>query len=139
MRRFDLDLVVEFSYEEMVATAMLVFGGVTTRHPRLDICLSHGGGSTMMHRAKLRKLAERRPSMPEWIREPGACDAALDRLWFDCHVTGDAELAFAVSQLVTHHLVFGTNFRGWDSGSVGRVDDLRDTLNANARRLLRLP
>ncbi|MFN3216762.1 MAG: amidohydrolase family protein [Acidimicrobiales bacterium] len=138
MRRFDLDLVVEFSYEETIAAAMLTFGGVTRRHPDLDICLSHGGGSTAMHKAKLRALAERRPSAPEWIREAGAFDAALGRLWFDCHVTGDAEFAFAVEQLGTERLVFGTNFGGWDKGTLGHLGDLADTLNANATRLLRL-
>lgn len=138
MRRFDLDLVIEFSYEETIAAAMLTFGGVTRRHPDLDICLSHGGGSTAMHKAKLRALAERRPSAPEWIREPGAFDAALGRLWFDCHVTGDAEFAFAVEQLGTDRLVFGTNFGGWDKGTLGHLGDLADTLNANATRLLRL-
>lgn len=138
MRRFDLDLVVEFSYEETIAAAMLTFGGVTRRHPDLDICLSHGGGSTAMHKAKLRALAERRPSAPEWIRQPGAFDTALGRLWFDCHVTGDAEFAFAVEQLGTDRLVFGTNFGGWDKGTIGHLGDLADTLNANATRLLRL-
>jgi len=138
MRKYDLDLVVEFSYEELVATSMLVFGGVTDRHPNLDVCVSHGGGSTMMHRAKLRTLAERRPSAPEWIREPGAFDAALNSIWFDCHVTGDAEFEFAVSQIGTERLVFGTNFGGWDKGTVGHLGDLADTLNDNARRLLRL-
>jgi aminocarboxymuconate-semialdehyde decarboxylase len=138
MRRFDLDLVIEFSYEEMISVAMLVFGGISRRHPDLDICMSHGGGSTAMHRAKLRKLAERRPSAPEWIREPGAFDAALDRLWFDCHVTGDKEFVFAVEQLGTKRLVFGTNFGGWDKGTVGHLGDLPELLNKNATRLLRL-
>lgn len=143
MRRWDLDLVVEFSYEEMMSVAALVFGGVTRRHPALDVCISHGGGSTPMHLAKLRKLAERRPSMPEWIREPGAFADAFGRLWFDCHVTGDAEFAFAVDQLGTDRLVFGTNFGGWDSpkdpSEMSHLEYLIPTLNANAKRLLRLP
>jgi len=46
-----------------------------------------------MHRAKIRTLAERRPLPCDWIKEPGAFDAAVDRLWFDCHVTGYAEFA----------------------------------------------
>ncbi len=138
MRRFDLDLVIEFSYEEMITVAMLVFGGVTMRHPKLDICVSHGGGSTPMHLAKLRKLAERRTSSPDWIREPGAFDEAFGRLWFDIHVTGDAEFAFAVDQLGTDHLVFGTNFGGWDKGTLGHLGDLAATLNDNARKLARL-
>ncbi len=138
MRRFDLDLVVEFSYEELVSVAMLVFGGVTRRHPRLDLCLSHAGGSTPMHVAKLRTLAERRPSVPEWIREPGAFDAALGRLWFDCHVVGESELDFAAGQLGWDRLVFGTNFGGWDRGTAAHLGDRADALNANAVRLLRL-
>lgn len=138
MGRFSLELVSEFSMEEMLAVAYLTFGGVLQRHPRLDVCLSHGGGSFPMHRAKMRKLAERRPSSPEWIREPGAFDAEVDKLWFDCHITGDAEFDFGVSQLGTDRLVFGTNFGGWDTGTVGHLGELPDTLNTNAARLLRL-
>ena len=138
MSRFSLELVAEFSLEEMLAVAMLTFGGVTRRHPDLDICISHGGGSFPMHRAKIRKLAERRPSSPDWIKEPGAFDAAVDRLWFDCHVSGEAEFTFAVEQLGTNRLVFGTNFGGWDTGSVDHLGDLPAKLNANAVRLLRL-
>jgi len=138
MGRFSLELVAEFSLEEMLAVAMLVFGGVSRRHPKLDICVSHGGGSFPMHRAKLRKLAERRPSSPEWIKEPGAFDAAVDRLWFDCHVSGEAEFEFAIAQLGIDRLVFGTNFGGWDGGTVDHLGDLATTLNDNATRLLRL-
>ena len=137
-RRFSFDLVIEFSVEEMITVAMLTFGGVGRRHPDLDICISHGGGSFPMHRAKFQKLAERRPTTPEWLREPGAFDEAVDRLWFDCHVAGDKEFNFAVEQLGTDRLVFGTNFGGWDKGTIGHLGDLPDLLNANAARLLRL-
>ena len=138
MRKYDLDLVIEFSYEELVATSMIIFGGVTERFPDLDICISHGGGSTMLHRSKLRLLAERRPSSPDWIKEPGAFDKALDHLWFDCHVSGKAEFEFALSQIGTGRLVFGTNFGGWDSGSAHYPVQFAEELNANAKRLLRL-
>ena len=138
LRRWDLDLVLEYSYEETVAVATLVFGGVTERHPNLDLCLSHGGGTTPVILSKLRKLAERRPAAPEWIKEPGAFDRALNRVWFDCHVTGPAELALALEQFGTDRLVYGTNFGGWDRGTGPDVTNLADTLNTNATRLLRL-
>ena len=54
-------------------------------------------------------------------------------------MTGDAEFDFAVRQLGTERLVFGTNFGGWDKGTVGHLGDLPETLNANAAKLLRLP
>ena len=138
MRKYDLDLVIEFSYEELVATSMIIFGGVTKRFPSLDICISHGGGSTMLHRSKLRLLAERRPSSPEWIREPGEFDKELDNLWFDCHVSGQMEFDFAISQLNTDRLVFGTNFGGWDSGAAHYPSEMIEKLNTNAKTLLRL-
>ncbi|MGZ4650628.1 MAG: amidohydrolase family protein [Kineosporiaceae bacterium] len=43
LRRFDLDLIVGFAYDETLAVAALVFGGVLDRHPRRVVCLSHGG------------------------------------------------------------------------------------------------
>lgn len=139
MAKYDLELVVEFSYEELITVAMLVFGGVTERHPQLDICISHGGGSTPVHLAKLRALAERRSAVPEWLREPGAFDRAFSKLWFDCHVSGAAEFAFAVEQLGTDRLVYGTNFGGWDKGSNVDLGQLAEVMDANARRLVRLP
>ena len=138
MRRFDLDLVIEFSYEEMISVAVLVFGGVLRRHPDLDVCISHAGGSTPMHLAKLEKLAERRPGSPEWIKPAGTFRSQVSRLWFDLHVTGEAERAFAVSQLGTDRLVFGTNFSGWDGGTADIAPDLAEVLDANAVRLFRL-
>lgn len=138
MRRFDLDLVIEFSYEEMITVATLIFGGVLQRHPGLDVCISHAGGSTPMHLSKLEKLALRRPGNPERLQEPGAFRADLARLWFDLHVTGEAERAFATEQLGTDRLVFGSNFAGWDGGSTEWATDLCDRLNGNADRLFRL-
>jgi aminocarboxymuconate-semialdehyde decarboxylase len=139
MRRWDLDLVIEFSYEEMIAVATVIFGGVLQRHPELDLCVSHAGGSTPMHLAKFEKLAERRPGSPEWLKEPGTFRHELGKLWFDLHVTGDDERRFASSQLGTDRLVFGTNFAGWDGGVATSAGPLADKLNDNATRLFRLP
>ena len=136
--RWDLDLVLEYGFEEVLAVSTLVFGGVTERHPALDVCLSHGGGFTALALGKLRALAERRRAAPEWLREPGAFDRALGRLWFDCHVTGEREVGFAIAQLGWERLVYGTNFGGWDRGTGPDVHAWRTRLNENARRLLRL-
>ena len=138
LRRWDLDLVLEYSFEEALAAATLIFGGVLRRHPALDICLSHGGGSLALTLSKLRKLAERRPASPEWLKPEGTFDEQLARLWFDCHVAGAAEFAFVTGVLGTDRLVYGTNFGGWDRGTGPDVGELAATLNENAARLLRL-
>ena len=87
------------------------------------------------HRASLYDIAER---MPEWIRPVGEFDRAFSRLWFDCHITGEREFAFAVEQLGAEHLVLGTNFGGWDRGTTPELGALAEGLTANAVRLLRL-
>ncbi|MFM8531257.1 MAG: hypothetical protein ACKOD2_16600, partial [Ilumatobacteraceae bacterium] len=51
---------------------------------------------------------------------------------------GTREFDFALGQLGTQRLVFGTNFGGWDKGTGPDVTALRTTLNANAVRLTRL-
>ena len=138
LRRWDLDLVLEYSLEEALAAATLIFGGVVRRHPALDVCISHGGGSLALALSKLRKLAERRPASPEWLKPTGVFDEQLERLWFDCHVTGAREFAFVADTLGTDRIVYGTNFGGWDRGSGPDVDGLAPTLNGNAVRLPRL-
>lgn len=134
LRRFDLDLLLEFAYEETLAVAALVYGGVLRRHPGLDVCISHGGGALPFLYGRFEAAARKRPWSPDWLREPGAFDACLRRLWFDCHVHTPGALALLTETVGADRLVFGTNFAGWDSGAALVAPDL----SANARRLLRL-
>lgn len=136
-RRFDLDLLVGFAYEETIAVASLVFGGVLRRHPTLDVCLSHGGGFTAFAVGGWRHAARTRPWAPEWLREEGAFDELYRRLWFDVHVNSKGALDLLVAEHGAERLVFGTNFAGWDSAIHVDVTDL--PLDANASVLLRLP
>lgn len=141
LRRFDLDLMLGFCYDETLAVAALVFGGVLRRHPRLDICLSHGGGATAYLAGRFeRATAVPRPWVPEWLHEEGM-GPSLRRLWFDTHVHAEASLELLAATVGTERLVFGTNFAGWDDGgadAVSEVGDLMPALSANAARLLRL-
>lgn len=141
LRRFDLDLLFGFAYDETLAVAALVFGGVLERHPRLDVCVSHGGGATAYVADRFaRAAAVPRPWVPEFLREHGVTPY-LRRLWLDTHVHGAASLRLLTEVVGTDRLVFGTNFAGWDSGgarAADQVGDLMPTLSRNAARLLRL-
>jgi aminocarboxymuconate-semialdehyde decarboxylase len=138
-RRWDLDLIVGFAYEETLAMAALVFGGVLHRHPKLDVCLSHGGGAAAFLAGRFRRAAAKRAWVPEWLREPGAFDAMFHRLWFDVHVGSPESLDLLQTVANPEQLVFGTNFGGWDSGADHAVESTTaDHLDGNARRLLRI-
>lgn len=141
LRRFDLDLLFGFAYEETLAVAALVFGGVLERHPRLDVCVSHGGGAMAYVAGRFaRAAAVPRPWVPEFLQENGV-EHYLRRLWLDTHVHSEGALELLTRVAGTERLVFGTNFAGWDAGgahAVAEVAHLAPTLSANATRLLRL-
>ena len=140
LARFDADLWLGFAHEEALAVATLVLGGVLDRHPALDVCISHGGGSTSWLVERLRHAAATRPWSTAELREPGAVDALLGRLWWDAHVGGPAALGALLTTFGTDRLVGGTNLAGWDETVDPSFGDeaLAAKLDANSRRLVRL-
>jgi aminocarboxymuconate-semialdehyde decarboxylase len=134
---FDLDLLVGFAAQETAAVGRLIFGGVLDRHPRLDICISHGGGAIGVLAGRFAQAARKRPWSQDALREEGAFEARLRRLWFDNHVHGREPLAMLERLVGPDHLVLGTNFAGWDQPERFETSALPTRLADNARRLLR--
>lgn len=138
LQGYDLDLIAGFAAQETLATATLIFGGVLDRHPQLDICLSHGAGSVAFLAGRLSAAARQRPWSQGALREPGAFEARLRRLWFDNHVNDPASLELLEKRVGSEHLVLGTNFAGWDQPAVAHEKGANSLhLADNARRLLR--
>jgi aminocarboxymuconate-semialdehyde decarboxylase len=135
--RFDLDLLIGSAAQETIAVGTLIYGGVLDRHPDLDICVSHGGGATALLCGRLAEAARKRPWSAAPLREPGAFEARLRRLWFDDHLNSVASLALLESVVGRGRLVLGTNFAGWDQRASGKPIEAPPWLADNARRLLR--
>jgi len=134
LTRFDLGILMGYAYEETMAAATLVLGGVLERHPRLDVCISHGGGSMPYLIERFQRMSEFRAWAPESVRANGFRHE-LKRLWFDAHVEGTRAHELLVETVGTERLVYGTNFGGWDTPK--HVEPFAADLTANARRLLR--
>ncbi len=129
LRRFGLDLIVGYTYEETLAVAALVLGGVLDRHPDLDVCISHGGGAIAF-------LAQRFDSMASFRGKNSNFAESLRRLWFDSHLEPGPARDLVVQTVGLDRMVYGTNFGGWDTPT--SLDDFDLSLTPNARRLLRL-
>lgn len=129
LRRFGLDLIVGYTYEETLAAAAFVLGGVLDRHPQLDVCLSHGGGAIAF-------LAQRFDSMAKFRGIESDFAASLGRLWFDSHLEPGAARELVVDTVGVERMVYGTNFGGWDTPVA--TDAFDASLTPNANRLLRL-
>ncbi len=137
LSHFDLDLLIGFAAQETIAVGTLVYGGVLDRHPDLDICVSHGGGAIGFLAGRFAQAARKRPWSAAELREEGAFEARLKRLWFDNHVHDERSLALLESIVGPDRLVLGTNFAGWDQPDEGHLTHLPLQLAENARRLLR--
>ena len=130
LSRFGLDLILGYAYEETIAVASLVLGGVMQRHPKLDVCVSHGGGAIAF-------LKQRFESMATFLGAESTFAEDLKLLWFDSHLEEGPAHDLVVSTVGSDRMVFGTNFGGWDTPTV--VTDFDRDLTVNAIQLLRLP
>jgi aminocarboxymuconate-semialdehyde decarboxylase len=124
--------VLGYPLEDTVAVTAFLLGDVLDRHPGLDVCFSHGGGAVPFLWGRLQAFAGT-------TRSPVDRDTLtrrMHRLWFDQHVhhAGAVRLLHEVAH--PDHLVFGSNFGGWDAEHTGPLRD--DALAANGRALLRL-
>lgn len=135
IRKYDLDLSVGFLYEETMAICHLLYGKVLDRHPRLDICVSHGGGAAAFMSGRLEHQGRTRP----WARSaPVDFGAGLRRLWFDQHLHDDRSLQLLEEKVGNERLVVGTNLAGWDAPTEPMQIPFSEQYDRNARRLLRL-
>lgn len=135
IRKYDLDLSLGFLYEETLAIALLIYGGVLDRHPELDVCLSHGGGASAYMLGRLSHQGRTRP----WARQhPVDFTAALRRMWFDNHVHDQRSLELLGDQVGRERLVLGTNLAGWDAPREPDEVVFDSSYDVNAKRLLRL-
>jgi aminocarboxymuconate-semialdehyde decarboxylase len=135
LRKYDLDLSLGFLYEETLAVACLVYGGVLDRHVGLDICVSHGGGAAAFMTGRLEHQGRTRP----WARtNPVDFGAGLRRLWFDQHVHDHDALALVEGKVGRDRMVVGTNLAGWDAPTEPHHIPFVEAYDTNARHLLRL-
>ena len=136
LSQHNLSLSLGYAQEETLAVAQLLLGGVLDRHPTLDVCVSHGGGTAAFLAEKMDQLAQVDPAASEGVKQNGF-GHELQKLWFDTHVKG--EVAAAALRHYAHEdkLVLGTNLGGFDTPEVLSADAAR--FSQNARRLLRLP
>ncbi len=136
LSRWDLDLLIGFAYDETIAVATLIYGGVLHRHPDLQVCISHGGGSAPFLYGRMSAAARLRAWSPEWLRESGEFDRQLRSMWFDCHVHDAGALGLLEATVGLDRLVYGTNFAGWDQGSGDVLGERAAAIHANTRLLV---
>ncbi len=135
--RYDMALTTGFAASETIAVGSLIFGEVLERHPDIDICLSHGGGAAIFMIGRMAQASRVRPWAPASLSQEGAYEEMLGKLWFDSNIHDPRAMQLLCDVAGTDHLVFGTNFAGWDQADPHLAPDFMAMLTANAKRLLR--
>jgi aminocarboxymuconate-semialdehyde decarboxylase len=110
--------LVGLPFETTIAAACLVFGGVFERHPRLKICLSHGGGFVPYQAGRFRHGFEVRPEPKAHLEHPPA--ASLDRLFYDTILHSKPALEFLIGSVGHDRVLLGSDYP-FDMGNLDCV------------------
>lgn len=132
--------------DSTVAVSHLIFGGVLQDHPRLKICVAHGGGFLPAYAGRMDHAHGARSDCRLCIKRKPT--SYLKRLYFDTIVFAPEQLEHLVRQYGADHIVMGTDYP-FDMGMytpVEFVDGIRkftaaekaQILGGNAAKLLKL-
>jgi aminocarboxymuconate-semialdehyde decarboxylase len=133
-------------FDAAIAACHLIFGGVLDRHPKLQVCLPHGGGALPMligridHGAEVR--AEIRP-----LHLPHPPSAYMQRFTYDTIVHSKPVMEFLVREVGAERILLGSDYcfdMGYDR-PVRFLEQINLTntqrkmiLGGNASRMLKL-
>lgn len=133
-------------FDAAIAGCHLIFGGVLDRHPKLQICLPHGGGALPMLMGRIDHGAQVRAEIKP-LRLPQPPSAYLQRFTYDTIVHSKPVMEFLIQQVGAERIVLGSDYC-FDMGYDQPVKFLEQInlssakrkmiLGENAARLLKL-
>jgi aminocarboxymuconate-semialdehyde decarboxylase len=129
--------------ETALTAAHMILSGLLEQHPRLKICLVHGGGHLPYQIGRLDRAFEMRPEARQRITQPPS--HYLKQFYFDTVTHSAKALAYLVDLVGVDHVLLGSDYP-FDMGSdrpaeIVEALDLTDAdrdkiLGATAARLL---
>ena len=131
--------------DSTVAVSHLIFGGVLDAHPRLKVCVAHGGGFLPAYAGRMDHAHRARSDCRLCIkRKPSSY---LRKMYFDTIVFEPGQLEYLVETYGSDHILMGTDYP-FDMGMYKPVQfvggakltatDKAAILGGNAARLLKL-
>lgn len=108
--RYNMSWLLGYVYQETLAVAHLMYGGVLDRFPGLKVCVPHGGGMIPYQFGRLEYGASRMKD----VKAQRPLRDYLANFYFDICVHDVAARRFLVEFMGPDHLVVGSNYGGWD-------------------------
>jgi aminocarboxymuconate-semialdehyde decarboxylase len=124
---------VGLPFDTTIAAAALIFGGVLERHPRLKICLSHGGGFVPYQAGRFQHAYDVRPeAKPHLPNGPGP---SIGRLFYDTILHSRSALEYLVETAGASKVLLGSDYP-FDMGNLDCVARVRALSIDNASKNL---
>ena len=109
LQRYFLTNIVGNPAEETVAAAHLIYGGVLERHPRLKICLTHGGGFLPYQIGRQDRGFAAKSGLT--ATHLGAAPSSfLQRFFYDTVVHSGEALRFLTERVGIERVVLGSDY-----------------------------
>ena len=133
-------------FDAAIAGCHLIFGGVLDRHPKLQICLPHGGGALPMLIGRVdHGAAVRAEIKPLHLAQPPS--AYMQRFMYDTIVHSKPVMEFLIQEVGSERIMLGSDYC-FDMGYDRPIEFLEQInissakrkmiLRENAARLLKL-
>jgi len=143
LRSYYLANLIGNPLDTTIAAACLVFGGVMERHPKLNVCLVHGGGFVPYQAGRWAHGWHVRPEPKVNIKQ--SPEPWIDRFYYDTILHAKPQLEFLVNSVGPSRVLLGSDYP-YDMGtgecvrqvralSVSEADKAK-LLNDNAVKLL---
>lgn len=103
-----LNNLISFPVDTTIAAARLMFSGILDDLPGLKICLAHAGGFLPYQIGRLDRGFSAHPACSRTLST--APSSLLDRFFYDTLTHDDAALAFLVTRVGPHRVVYGSDY-----------------------------
>jgi aminocarboxymuconate-semialdehyde decarboxylase len=133
-------------FDAAIAACHLIFGGVLDRHPKLQICLPHGGGALPMLMGRVDHGAQVRAEIKP-LHLPQPPSAYMQRFTYDTIVHSKPVMEFLIREVGAERILLGSDYcfdMGYDR-PVQFLEQINLTgaqrkmiLGGNASRVLKL-
>jgi aminocarboxymuconate-semialdehyde decarboxylase len=108
LRAYYLNNLVGNPLDTTIAAACLVFGGVMERHPKLKVCLLHGGGFVPYQAGRWVHGWQVRPEPQVNIK--GSPQPYIDRFYYDTILHARPQLEFLVGSVGAGRVLLGSDY-----------------------------
>ncbi|KAI8615538.1 hypothetical protein BC830DRAFT_1161320 [Chytriomyces sp. MP71] len=109
MEKYWFPWLVGMPCETTIAISSLIFGGVLERHPRLRICLAHGGGSFPYTVGRIEHGFQVRPDLCATNCKVSPL-SYLGRIWTDSLVHDEDALMFLIKKIGINRIMCGSDY-----------------------------